>query len=137
MVDETWTTQIEKYLGENPEQYFSCPARPSLKGETTYALVQYEREPGTVSPDGDTVAGSPDTLLLVEVSVPVPLGEAVVTVDEVLELAKLLPGNRGRCRNPPHDYIDIFADRSGAVRTLYVDRAKELYRALGREQSEP
>jgi len=124
MPDENWAAQIEKYLGENPEQYFSCPSRPSPPGFTTYALVQYD----------DTVVGSHDMILLVEVSTPVPLGEAVVTADEVLEMAKIMPNNRGRFRDSPHDYVNIVSYRSGAVRALYADRAKELHRALGREE---
>jgi len=72
--DEHWATQIEKYLGEKPEQYFSCPTNPSPEGETTYALIQY----------ADTVGGSLDTLLLIELAEPVPFAEAVVIVDEIL-----------------------------------------------------
>ena len=72
--DENWAAQIEKYLGENPQRYFSCPTSPSPDGETTYALVQY----------GDTVTGSPDLLLLVELAAPVPLDKAVIFADDVL-----------------------------------------------------
>ena len=72
--DENWATQIEKYLGDNPEQYFSCPSNPSPQGQTTYALVRYEE-----------VLDNPDTFLLVELETPVPLDRAVITVDEILE----------------------------------------------------
>jgi len=124
--DENWATQIEKYLGENPSQYFSCPSRPSPKGETTYALVRYDEE----------LPAGIDAILLIEVSTPVPLGEAVITVDEVLELANLVPANRGRFQHAPHGHGVVVAYRSGAVRFLHVTpdwfAGRELHRALGR-----
>ena len=70
--DENWTAQIEKYLGENPKQYFSCPTNPSPEGQTTYAMIKY----------GDKV-DSPDVLMFVELTTPVPLDKAVVSVDDV------------------------------------------------------
>jgi len=79
MPDENWATQIEKYLGDNPEQYFSAPYNPSPKGMTIYAMVQY----------GGELPTSPDTLLLVELSEAVPVNRAVITVDEVLERTRL------------------------------------------------
>jgi hypothetical protein len=115
MPDENWTGQIEQYLGENPEQYFSCPVSPSVKGETRYALVQYG---GTT---GDTVAGSLDTILLVELNEPVALSEAVISVDDVLERKRWGCGQ----------FFNVTAFRSSAVR--HVEDEEELLRMLGRE----
>ena len=112
--DENWATQIEKYLGENPQRYFSCPTSPSPDGETTYALVQY----------GDIVANCPD-LLLVELTAPVPLDKAVIFADDVLACkgtGSLHPGGMNA------------ACRSAAVRFLLSNTdAKELERLLGRQ----
>jgi len=113
--DENWAEQIKTYLGENPEQYFSCPANPSAEGFTTYALVQY----------ADTVAVSRDTLLLVELAEAVPLAEAVITVDEVL--ARKRWGN-------VHNGTMVVAHRSGAMRVLSETvEEEELLRMLGRD----
>ncbi|MCL2744651.1 MAG: hypothetical protein FWE67_12440 [Planctomycetaceae bacterium] len=71
--DENWAAQIEKYLGENPKQHFSCPSNPSPEGQTTYAMMQY----------GDKV-DSRNVLMFVELTAPVPLDKAVVSVDDVL-----------------------------------------------------
>jgi hypothetical protein len=94
-----WTKQIEKYLGENPEQYFSCPSNPSPKGETMYALVQY----------GNTVSGSHDLILLIELNAPVPVEKAVVRVEEVLKFALDTKGLT------PHPGGRMTARQSGAV----------------------
>jgi len=111
MPNENWATQIGV-----PAKYFSCPANPSPEGMTTYALVQYG------VPPGDTAAGS---LMLVELTEAVPLGEAVISVDEVLarqRTGSLHPGGMN------------VAHRSGAVQFLssHVEEA-ELLRLLGRE----
>jgi len=113
---ENWAEQIAEYLGEDAEQYFSCPANPSPEGFTSYALVQYG------VPPGDAVAGS---LLLIELTEPVPMGEAVISVDEVLarqRTGSLHPGGMN------------VAHRSGAVQFLssHVGEA-ELLRLLGQE----
>ena len=104
MPDENWAVQIEKYLGENPEHYFSCPMNPSPKGKTTYALVQY----------GNDVREGHDTILLVERVVPVSFDKATITVDGVLELIA----------NPrqPHSSGMNSARLSGAVVFLKGDR---------------
>ena len=73
--DKDWATQIEKYLGKNSEQYFSCPSKPSPKGETVYAMVHY----------GDALPKDADTILLIELAEPVPLGRAVVPADTAME----------------------------------------------------
>ena len=115
--DENWAVQIEKYLGENPQRYFSCPTSPSPDGETTYALVQYD----------DTVASFPD-LLLVELTASVPLDKAVISADDVLsrkDTGSLHPGGMN------------VAHRSAAVRFLSSNTdVKELQQLLGRV-SEP
>ena len=113
--DENWATQIEKYLGDNPQRYFSCPSNPSPDGETTYALVLYDNR------DGDTVAGS---LLLVELTSPVPLDKAVVSVDDVLRrkgIGSLHPGGMNT------------AHRSTAVRFLAKTATEELEQLLERK----
>ena len=115
-----WAEQITKYLGEEPEQYFSCPSNPSPKGETTYALVQY----------GDAVPEHYETILLVELKEPVPLDKAVVTVDEMLAL----PKNYDWRLNPaPHPGVMMTARRSGATIALSMSiNESELSRLLGR-----
>ena len=83
MPNENWAVQIEPYLTGTPAQepgvpanngvpvkYFSCPSNPSPEGMSTYAPVQY----------GDTNG----EILLVELSEAVPLGEAVISVEEAL-----------------------------------------------------
>ncbi|MCL2745045.1 MAG: hypothetical protein FWE67_14470 [Planctomycetaceae bacterium] len=79
--DENWAAQIEKYLGENPKQYFSCPSNPSPEGETTYAMVQYA---DAVGGSLNVSLNSRDVLLFVELATPVPLAKAVISVDDVL-----------------------------------------------------
>jgi len=134
MPGENWVVQIEPYLAgtpaagaEVPAKYFSCPSNPAPEGETTYALVQYPREPGTVSPESvDTVAVSRDVLMLLELDAPVPFAEAVITVDAVRELVS---------RNNPHPGGMNVANRSGAVLFLSTNvEAAELLRMLGREE---
>ena len=110
--DGNWAEKIAKYLGGNhlegvPEQYFSCPANPSPKGETTYALVQY----------GDDVPDSHETILLVELKTPMPFDKAVITVDEVLELPKQYWDSFGDWDSSLHFGLNI-ARRSGAVGVL-------------------
>ena len=113
---ENWTTQIKQYLGENAERYFSCPSNPSPEGHTTYALVQY----------GDTVVGSHELILLVELSEAVPLAKAVISVDEVLARQRTGSAHSGGMN---------VAYRSGAVRFLSSSTGeKELLRMLGREE---
>lgn len=117
-LDENWAEQIEKYLGEQPEHYFSCPANPSPKGETVYALVQY----------GDDLPENLDTILLIELATSVPFAEAVISVDEILE---------GKYTKTHHGGINT-ADRSGRVRLLPLHSLshrgnEELLRLLGRE----
>ena len=115
--DENWATQIEKYLGENPEQYFSCPTNPSPEGNTTYALVRYGETPESF-----------DTFLLVELETPVPLDEAVITVNEVLERERTFKRHRNGMNT---------VYRSGAVQFLANDtNEEELLRRLGREVAE-
>jgi len=141
MPDEHWTMQIEKYLGENPERYFSCPANPTPQGETRYAMIQY----GDAT--GDTVAGSLDTLLLVELPEAVPLDKAVITVDEIVEwtrgetiqetyecCGKTHVVNRVINRIKAHPGGINAAYRSGTVRFVSstIEEA-ELLRLLGRE----
>ena len=136
--DENWAVQIKKYLGENPEQYFSCPTTPSPEGMTTYAMVQYGDTNGNTvdTPDG---ADSRDLILLIELKEAVPLSEAVISVDEVLELnsfSMVQDGKRIR-RIYPHPGGMYVALRSGAVRfvSLSSDTSKaELLRLLGREE---
>jgi len=122
MPDENWTTQIQKYLDENPEQYFSCSTNPSANGMTTYALVQYGNS-------DDTVAGSRDLILFVELSEAMPLDKAVVSVDDMLEWKQTKNGHPGGMN---------VALRNGAVRfvSLYSDSSKaEWRRLLGREEA--
>jgi hypothetical protein len=120
--DGNWGAKIEKYLGKNPEQYFSCPTNPSPKGLTAYALVRYADT--TADTVGDTVAGSRDVLLLVELRTSVPFDKAVLTPDEVLERSagSLHPGGMN------------VALRSSAVRfqSSYTSEP-ELRRLLGLE----
>jgi hypothetical protein len=135
--DENWTEQIAKYLGDNPTQYFSCPTNPSPNGETTYRLVQY----------GDELPTDPNTLLLIELDTPVPLRQAIISADEVIELT---PGEmtiveRECCgRVTRHEQIANkinahpggmnVAHRSGAVLLLLrTVKEDELLRLLGRE----
>ena len=123
--DKNWAVQTEKYLGENPEQYFSCPTTPSPEGMTTYAMVQYSD--AIIDESGDTIAGSLGSILLVELKEAVPLDKAVVSVDDVLEWKLTKYGHPGGMN---------VALRSGAVRfvSLYTDTSKaELRRLLGRE----
>jgi hypothetical protein len=111
--DENWVAQIEKYLGEKPEQYFSCPMNPSPNGETTYAMVQY----------GDGVPINPDTILLIELTAPVPFDKAIISVDEVLE--------RKRTGSLHVGGLNV-AYRNGAVKFLSNDTDDdELRRLLG------
>ena len=143
MPGEDWAVQIKKYLGENAEQYFSCPANPLPKGMTTYALILY----------GDTVPGSLGTLLLLERNSPVPFAEAVMTVDEVITF---VDGDRvfgqveagccgrtwmqegvvsGTSQLNAHTGGAHTAYRNGAVRFMSQTIAKEeLLRLLGREE---
>ena len=135
MPDENWAEQIAKYLGENPERYFACPENPIPKGTTRYALVQYDKLPE-----------NPDTILVIELTEPVPLDEAVVTVNEVLEEYRRddLWQRGGRLRlvslwGLSHDMRQIdnlhAAYRSGAVRSMgWISDDKELLRMLGREE---
>ena len=114
--DDNWAAQIEKYLGENAERYFSCPSNPSPKGQTTYALVQY----------GDALPTNPDTILLVELTDSVPLDKAVISVDEVLARQQMGGAHHGRMN---------VALRSGAVWVLSSSTdEKEWRRQLGREE---
>jgi len=116
MPDEHWATQIKQYLGENPEQYFSCPSNPSPKRETTYALIQYD----------DTVPENFDTLLLVELKESVPFDKATITVDDVLARKRI---------GSPHSDGMITARRSGAVGFLSMGVSEsELSRLLGRSE---
>jgi len=118
MPDENWAAQIKQYLGDNPEQYFSCPSNPAPEGETTYALIQY----------GDTVPENFDTLLLVELKESVPFDKATITVDEILAQKRMGSQHTGMLNT---------AYQSGAVRWLseYTDE-KELARLLGRGMNE-
>jgi len=119
MPGEDWAVQIQKYLGDNPEQYFSCPKNPAAEGKTTYALVLY----------GDEFSTDADTLLLIELAEPVPFAEAVITADEILERRRWGSLHSGQV---------IVAHRSGAVRRLWQgDAEEELLRMLGREKSYP
>ena len=116
--DENWTEQIEKYLGENVEQYFSCPSNPVPKGKTTYALVQY-------GDTGGAVPGSHDTILLVELLEAVPLDKAVITVDEVRERKRTGDSHPGGM---------CITHRSSAVRFLPSSvKKEELLRLLGHD----
>jgi hypothetical protein len=114
MPDENWAAQIAQYLGENPEQYSSCPSHPSPRGYTTYALVQY----------GDTVSAESDLLLLVELKEPVPMNKAIISADEVLERQRTGSRHTGGM-NTTH--------KSGAIRFLSeAVKEEELERLLGR-----
>ena len=141
MPGEDWAVQIGEYLGKDAERYFSCPLNPSPKGCTTYALIHY----------GDTVPGSLGTLLLLELNSPVPMGEAIMTVDEVITF---VDGDRvfgqveagccgrtwmeegvvaGTSQLTAHRGGANTAHRSGAVRFMPQTIAKEeLLRLLGR-----
>jgi len=138
--DENWATLIVPYLGENPEQYFSCPRTvsplsdlqtatdvASLDGKTTYALVQY----------GDALPADTETILLVELTTPVPFAEAVIAADKVPELIQRSSDSTWRWQNEPHRGGMNLAYRSGAVRWLSArpkeECEKELLRSLGRE----
>ena len=122
--DGNWAEQIAKYLGENPEQYFSCPSNPSVNGETTYALVQY----------GDNVPEHYEAILLVELKVPVPLDKAVITVDEVLALPKNYDYDWKSNPSPHSDGMNT-ARRSGAVVFLSMGVSEsELSHLLGRSE---
>jgi len=123
MPDENWATQIKQYLGDNPEQYFSCPSNLHLegaspKGETTYAFIQY----------GDTVPENFDTLLLVELKESVPFDKATITADEILAQKRM---------GGQHSDMINTAYQSGAVQQLseYTEE-KELARLLGRAVAE-
>ena len=115
-----WTGQIQQYLGDDPEQYFSCPVHPTPARTTRYALVQY----------GDALPGSLDTILLVELREPVPLDRAVVTADEVLE-----DFSQRKLRGDGHFNDLHIAHRNGAVQFLSVfwTEEVEMRRLLGRE----
>jgi len=107
---ENWAEQIEKYLGENSEQYFSCPPKPAVKGTTTYALVQY----------GDELPTNVDMLLLVELTESVPFDKAVVSIEDVGELVRgrtVREGHRTR-RVQTHPGGMNVAYQSGAVRFM-------------------
>jgi len=140
MPGENWAEQITEYLGEDAERYFSCPANPSAKGTTRYALIQY----------GDTAVGS---LLLLELDSPVPFAEAVIIADEVIEFVsenravelvereccgQTYTSERvilGTTRLTAHRGGANTAHRSGAVRFMSQTIAKEeLLRLLGREE---
>jgi hypothetical protein len=77
--DANWVEQIKPYLGKDAERYFNSPVNPSPKGETTYAMVLYGNS------DGDTVAGSPERILLIELTAPVAFDKAIVSPDEILK----------------------------------------------------
>jgi hypothetical protein len=134
-VGENWAEQIEKYLGENAEQYFSCPARPAPSGKTTYALVQY----GDTS--GDIVADTLDRILLVELTEAVPFAEAVVSFDEVAQLVRgrIAQEQRrtgGIRRIQAHPGGMNIAYQSGAVRFMVESQWPEMEerpRAVGQE----
>ena len=118
MPDENWAAQIKQYLGDNPEQYFSCPSNPSPEGETVYALIQY----------GDAVPENFDTFLLVELKESVPFGKATITVDEILAQKRMGSQHTGMLNT---------AYQSGAVRWLSEHtEEKELARLLGRDMNE-
>jgi len=138
MPDENWATQIGV-----PATYFSCPSNPSEKGMTTYALIQY----GDAT--ADTVGGSRDTLLLIELKEAVPLDKAVIAVDEVVELfrGKGVEQVESECcgrvhliervvsRVKAHPGGTNVAYRSGAVQFLSATvEPGELLRLLGREE---
>ena len=115
MPDENWATQIKPYLGNNPEQYFSCPCQRPPEGWTTYLLVLY----------GDVAPTAHDTILLAKFAKPVPFNEATVTVDQMVEVMQL------------SGYSLDTARQSGVVQTicLPIDE-EELLRLLGRAIAE-
>ena len=108
--DENWTEQIKPYLGENPEQYFSCPANPCLQEQTTYAMIQY----------GDALPTEPHTLLLIELPEAVPLDKAVIAVDDVIAMVK-----EERIKVHPGGMTAAY--RSGAVNLLSQSMAERNY----------
>jgi len=110
MPGKDWTTQIGV-----PAKYFSCSSNPTAEGFASYAVVQY----GNTT--DDTVVGSQDTILLIELTEAVPLEEAVITVDEVLE----------RKRWGSYPSCGMVAFHSGAVRSVWDE--EDLLRMLGRE----
>ena len=134
---ENWAVLIKPYLGENAERYFSCPTNPSPEGMTTYALVQYD------DTNTDTVGGSLDTIILIELLEPMPFDKAIVSVDEALELLCDCGAEELECcgqvrmvsrrKNAHGDGMNVVY-RSGAVRVVSatIERA-ELLRSLGRE----
>jgi hypothetical protein len=137
MPGENWAAQIGTYLGENadagvPAKYFSCPINPAAKGETVYALVQHD------DACADTVNGSHDLFLLVELTTPVPLDKAVVSADDVLKLIQRSENRWHHWRNAPHTQAFNVAYRSGAARWLNAipqrTAEKDLHRALRRTE---
>jgi hypothetical protein len=101
MPDANWAEQIMPYLGDNPEQYFSCPSHLSPKGTTPYCLVKYDELPKDLN-----------TLLLFECPKAVPFVKAVITPEEVLTYfqSKDTTAPHGRNMNCVH--------QSGAVQTI-------------------
>ncbi len=99
-----WPTAIRDYLGEDPDCYFSCPSIPAEPGKTTYALVHYE--------DGKRPEKL-DTLLLVELKEPVPLAEATISAEEILQEAKL-PESQRRIGSSHFNSMNV-GYRNGAV----------------------
>ena len=121
-----WPQDIAQYLcgDSSSEQFyscFSCPSNPSPQGMTTYALVEYNGE----VPEGH------ETIILAELTIPVPLDQAFFTVDEVLELSKKY---RLRPQSSPHPGLMMTARRSGAVIATPMNNEEDLLRLLGREQ---
>jgi len=114
MPDQNWAIQIQKYLGENPERYFSCPSNPAPRGQTTYAMVLY----------GNSLPTDPDTILLVEIAQPLAYQQASVTVDMVLQRRRMGSSHPGGMN---------VAYRSGVVRYMSQSvGSAELIRLLGR-----
>jgi hypothetical protein len=108
--DANWVKQIEKYLGEKPERYFSCASNPSPKGQTTYALV---------------LGGEQNTIWLVELATPVAFERAIVSVEDAPELLRQSKSHPGGMN---------VAFNNSAVRFLPSTTNKtELLRMLGRE----
>jgi len=124
MPDENWAEQIGV-----PATYFSCPSNLSPQGMTTYALVQY----GNTT--ADTVGGSRDTLMLIELKEAVPLDKAVITVDDVIKMFQEETNRENRISNMPHPGGMNTAYRGGGVQFLSgrTESAK-LLRLLGREE---
>jgi hypothetical protein len=121
MPEGNWIAKIEKYLGKNPEKYYSCPSNPAKKGETSYALVEFGSD-------------APDALLLIELTASVPYAKATVTPGDVLDeygfgivpsLEKTKPESHPGGRNIAH--------RNTAVRHLnsWSVKEDELRRMLG------